>query len=398
MTDSAPQHSRLSPSKAHQWTECTASIAFVEANRHRLPPDKPSAVAIEGTKAHTVGETYLLNEPVPGYATRDMKMHGRQYAEFCREVMGPLPDVIEWGVERRTPLFYLPQEKGTVDFWCFNKRGIHLVDYKYGYDPVDSVKNKQMTIYALSLITQLVAEEWIHGRKISDATPVTMTIYQPRIGEEPETWSTTAGGLWAYARGESNIVAAAELILAKKQGVFKPSDKICKYCPAIAICEARDKWLLSDLEDELNADELPKHTEISDSRLIEIYMRAESIEEWIKGIREYVEGKKKADPRFAPQLKLVLSRGPHRKWKSEEDRKRAAELMMSMGVTYDDIFTTEMCTPAVADELTKKCKSTKVVELHNTWYKPQGSPIVVPVSDPRPEHKETDYTDEEEWT
>jgi hypothetical protein len=247
MSDTTPEHSRLSPSKAHTWTECTAALAFVKANEHRLPPDRPGPSAMEGTKAHTVAEYLLLGKDPPKWATKEMLRHGKAYAEFCHDVMGPKRDVIRWGAEFRAPLYYLPSERGTVDFHALTKNGAHLVDYKYGYDPVESENNLQMAIYARSLIEFAFDGFW--EALPADDYPVTMTIFQPRLEQDHVTWTTTWGELKKFT--DEWITPKAAAILRGDPGVFKCGPKICKWCRGTAICETYNNGMLEDFKDEV---------------------------------------------------------------------------------------------------------------------------------------------------
>lgn len=401
MTDTAPTHSKLSPSKAYQWTVCTASIGYIAANN---PPDESSPAAIEGTNAHTVAECYLLGKPIPGWATKDMKMYGKEHAELCREAMGPKQHLYDWGVEHRVPLYYLPKERGTVDFFCVNRKGVHLIDYKYGYGVVDSVNNKQMAIYAVSIITENKGNwDW---PRIDDSTLIHMTINQPRVVGDASPWTISWGDLKEFVR--QNVNVQAETILATPRGemvphpknnslyykhdprvVFAPSDSVCKFCPMEAKCEARNAWLLQDFVEMATAveedKEFPPVGMVSDARLVEIHTnlrpRAES---WFEAIEKYL--KAKVATTGLPGLKMVLSKGGHRYW---SDEKAASQVLMGMGLAYDEVYAPpEILTPAQAEKLTKSHKGKKQIELHQLMVKPRGSPVMVPESDPRPAHVE----------
>jgi hypothetical protein len=378
--DAAPEHSRLSPSKAHTWTECTAALQFVKDNEHRLPPDKAGPSAIEGTKAHTVAEYLLLGKPAPKWATKDMLRHGKAYAEFCHEVKGPTRDVLQWGAEYRAPLYYLPSERGTVDFHAITKTGIHLVDYKYGYDPVSSVENKQMAIYARSLIEVLFDGFW-HPLLPGDRV-ITMTIFQPRIDGEPCTWTTTWRDLLAFT--DLLITPKAASILRGDPGVFKCGPKICKWCRGAAICDAYNDSLLNDFRDEVEAvlehKDLPPAAAISDERIVQIFTQQEKLTTYLKEINKFVLGRQLSANKL-PGVKLVMSRGAHRKWL---DAEAAGKLLLGMGLPYDDVFPPpDVITPAVAEKLTKGMKGPQMIELQRLIVKPPGSPMAVPESDPR---------------
>ena len=375
-----PEHSRLSPSKAHTWTECTAALAFVKANEHRLPPDKPGPAAMEGTKAHTVAEYLLLSKKAPKWASKEMLRHGKAYAEFCHEIMGPKRDVIRWGAEYRAPLYYLPSECGTVDFHAITKTGVHLVDYKYGYDPVDSEKNLQMAIYARSLIEDMFDGFWMAAP--ADNFPVTMTIFQPRLEVDHVTWTTTWGELKAFT--DERITPKAQSILRGDPGVFKCGPKICKWCRGAAICEAYNDNMLNDfkdvVEDVVHDAALPIADLITDERLVTIFNNRDRLTDWLKEIEKFVNGRMLSGKKL-PGVKLVLSRGGHRRW---TDPIKAGDLLLSLKLPFDDVFPpSDVITPAQAEKLTDKMKGPKKIELQRLIVKPPGRPIAVPENDPR---------------
>jgi hypothetical protein len=382
-----PEHSRLSPSKAHTWTECTAALAFVKANEHRLPPDRPGPSAMEGTKAHTVAEYLLLGRPAPKWATKDMLRHGKAYAEFCHDVMGPKRDVIRWGAEYRAPLYYLDSERGTVDFHAITKTGVHLVDYKYGYDPVDSVENLQMAIYARSLIEDMFDGFWTAA--LPDDFPVTMAIFQPRLEKDHTTWTTTYGDLKKFT--DERITPKAASILRGDPGVFKCGPKICKWCRGVAICETYNTAMLEDFKDEIEAipdKDLPAVPDLSDERLSVLFNNRDKLTDWIKELEKFVLGRMLSGKKL-PGVKLVLSRGGHRRW---IDPIAAGDLLLALKLPYNDVFPpSDVITPAVAEKLTKDMNGEAMIEMQRLIIKPPGQPIAVPENDPRAPH-ENDLT------
>jgi hypothetical protein len=383
IADTTPEHSRLSPSKAHTWTECTAALAFVKANEHRLPPDRPGPSAMEGTKAHTVAEYLLLGKPAQAWANKDMLSHGKAYADFCHEIMGPKPGIISWGAEFRTPLYYLPSERGTVDFHAVTKTGVHLVDYKYGYDPVSSVENLQMAIYARSLIEHKFDGFWIDPP--TDDLVITMTIFQPRLDVDHTTWTVTWRELLTFT--DERITPKAQSILRGDPGVFKCGPKICKWCRATAICETYADSLLNDFRDEVEAvvtgDDLPDVGTISDERLAQVFANIGKLSSWVKEVEKFVN-ERQLSGKPLPGVKLVLSRGGHRYWL---DKDAAAKLLRSLKIPKEELFTTELVSPAKAEKLTDKMKGKKMIQLQQLIGKPSGKPMAVPESDPRPAYQ-----------
>jgi hypothetical protein len=360
-----------------------SSLAFVKANEHRLPPDRPGPSAMEGTKAHTVAEYLLLGKPAPAWANKDMLSHGKAYADFCHEIMGPKPGIISWGAEFRTPLYYLPSERGTVDFHAVTKTGVHLVDYKYGYDPVSSVENLQMAIYARSLIEHKFDGFWIDPP--TDDLVITMTIFQPRLDVDHTTWTVTWRELLTFT--DERITPKAQSILRGDPGVFKCGPKICKWCRATAICETYADSLLNDFRDEVEAvvtgDDLPDVGTISDERLAQVFANIGKLSSWVKEVEKFVN-ERQLSGKPLPGVKLVLSRGGHRYWL---DKDAAAKLLRSLKIPKEELFTTELVSPAKAEKLTDKMKGKKMIQLQQLIGKPSGKPMAVPESDPRPAYQ-----------
>lgn len=392
MNDTAPAHSKLSPSKAYQWTTCTASIGYCADNKHRLPGDVSTPAAVEGTKAHNVAEACVLGLPMPEYATKEMIRFGQAYAEMCLDHRGAVSQCHDWGVERRVPLIYLPQEKGTVDFFAFNERGLFVDDYKYGYGKVEGVRNKQMASYAASLITY--ESGWIWP-VVKDSTPVTMTIRQPRLPVDTLEWRTTWGELREFVADE--IVAPALRILRGDKGVFAPDDHTCKFCPAESFCEARREWLLRDLtelaEPLMNDEDFPEATMLTDEKLVMIWERRKAVVKWLESI-EVLLHNRKVKGHHIPGVRFVASNGGHRYW---TDQQKAARLLTTMGVADDDVWVKKIVSPAQADKLVGHIKDEKVGRLHALMAKPPGKPVLVSSSDPRPDFSralvESDFAD-----
>lgn len=363
-SDNTPVHSTLSPSKAYQWTVCTASIPFIAANRHRIPPDRPGPAAVEGTRAHHVAESCLLGTPTPGYATAEMIEFGQAYAAYCRSFTN---GHYEWGVERRVPLFYLPSERGTVDFFSYNREGIHVVDYKFGFDPVTSEENKQLAIYARSLV-----EDNLMLWDVDNDTHVTIAIFQPRLSLEPEVWTTTWGRLVQFT--DDNVAPAAKLILGGSGTRFAPSERVCKRCPAKAICEAHANWIEKEAAEEVFAaidqkTALPPVRDLTDERLVWIKRHRHLIDNWLDAIDEHLDARALNGEEFKG-LKVVLSKGGNRQW---IDEKKAARYLKKQGVT--NLWTKDLISPAQA------LKQKKGLDLDQLVTRKPGVPVVVDEND-----------------
>ena len=123
-------HSKLAPSSASRWTVCTASPAFIEANQDRIPKDNGSAYADEGTLAHDWAKKILLGESEITDLPEDLVEPVGFYLNHCRRI-----EESNGGtkfVERQVPLFYRPQDNGTVDFALLTAKALRFRDYKHG--------------------------------------------------------------------------------------------------------------------------------------------------------------------------------------------------------------------------------------------------------------------------
>lgn len=366
MSDSAPVHSTLSPSKAYQWSVCTASIGFIRDNAHRIPPDRPGPAAVEGTRAHNVAEALVLNRPVPGYATDEMVEYGRAYADHCHTHTSGTAD---WGTEIRVPLFYLPTERGTVDFYAYNEKGVHIVDYKFGFDPVDAEYNKQLSIYARSLIedNQMLWD-------VQPETVITIAIFQPRLSLEPQVWETTWHDLKFFT--DDSIHPAAASILAGEGTVFAPSEKVCKRCRAKAICQTYADWVNKEVADEIfdaiSAEQEPVAiTEITDERLAWIKKNRHLIDGWLDSIDAYIDGKV-LNGDMSLGFKAVLSRGGNRMW---ADEKKAARFLKKHGLDPKIMWKKSLISPSQALKLKKELDVEALVT------RKPGVPVVVDINE-----------------
>ncbi len=239
----APVHSFVSPSSASAWTECMAMPGYVEREKHRLKPDD-TTYSYEGQVAHAVA-AWLLNPAMlilPEYkkyldADKDRStqiwLHADQHAKLVRSMMRPGDRLV---VEYRAPLYYYSQHRGTIDIAIVGPDRILIIDLKYGVGVgVYAVKNKQLAIYAESLIRTLELID-----PVADSVEVVMIINQPRDRNDSEPirrWDTTRGELREFARpiGEIAQVIIRDPHSPKLKFVANPKVQ-CFFCKAKGIC------------------------------------------------------------------------------------------------------------------------------------------------------------------
>lgn len=388
---SARSHAKLSPSGASRWAVCTSSLD--EITRHGdLVTNQDSTYSLEGTKAHEVCDSLLLNDPrkMPVGATDEMLMHGKAYKDYCMSIHAANGG--DMRVEAKAPLWYLAEKQdGHVDFMCISKRGLHVVDYKYGQGVfVSAQDNAQMVTYAAAIMFALTAA-LVKEFSVNDSYPVTLHIYQPRCqsedGKKFTVWETTWAALRLFAVSKIEVPADIVMDPAKKHlRKYAPSDKTCRFCPAKKLCGARTQWLLdawppvrSFIQDP-EIETLPPPPSLTDTEIARVIELAPDLRAYLNDLEDYaVERWNTGKP--VAGTKMVAGRGS-RSWTSVE----AAEKLLKQKFAKDEIFDSTIISPAQAEKLVKgKDMSTKWMNLFGSLIKRNpGSPSLVPASNPKP--------------
>ena len=299
-------HSKLAPSSASRWTVCTASPAFIEANQDRIPKDNGSAYADEGTLAHDWAKKILLGESEITDLPEDLVEPVGFYLNHCRRI-----EESNGGtkfVERQVPLFYRPQDNGTVDFALLTAKALRFRDYKHGEGvTVEAKGNKQLAIYAFSLITDL---EEMGLWEFPDEMLVDMGIVQPRCreGEPIKLWAITVKELRDFC---IEIRTAANLIRYAEEGMNGAEDKLhfvpvegdagsCRWCPAKGFCKARAEKLqepipfdvvgaFEDLDEgqTIAKDKAPAPEQLTDEEIAALVLATPDLVKWLNDVKEY---------------------------------------------------------------------------------------------------------------
>jgi hypothetical protein len=400
-------HARLAPSDSKRWTNCTASIAFCEANSHRLPKDTGSIYANLGTRAHDYAEAVLTGKTdislVPdGDATHDKDYPGedfrtpvKAYVDHC---MGLLPEGVAPMVEISVPLFYDPNSWGTCDFAAVVPRlggwEVYNRDYKHGEGVlVESIGNTQLAIYTLSLVRIL---DDVYG--FSPDTPINLSAFQPRHreAEGQPAWELTLAELEDFCSdidikaidvrtaadrvreklpcGQRDI-STGEILEAAPAAVFAPGDA-CRWCSGKAVCDARMNAAIEDMGFENLADQseflkylpdlskdqkgdtvegridtvsksLARERPLSDNDLVRIYGRNKAIRSFLDDVEEYLETLA-LEGRAPEGVKLVMGRAGNRDWADED---AADTFLTGQKLSADDRYTKKLISPTQAEKL-----------------------------------------------
>ena len=378
-------HSLLAPSSASRWSVCTASVGFIEA--HRLELDfSSSEQADEGTDAHAMANSLLRAAPIPAlkYDNPEMRSVVARFVKFVDSLrlLGT-----ESAYEVRVPLFYSPQDHGTIDVRIINrwKKIIYIVDLKYGAGVSVSAKNnKQLATYAESALRE------IEG--VDDTWMIDLIIYQPRDRSDDEPVRQ-----WALRRRELAQFCADEIGWAAKsilgttpegiaprriEFVADPSGH-CYFCPAKGICEAYRNYGLSALPDETK-DLGPAFPRIPEPKMLTREQRnrviagRKALEQWLEAVEDFEVAQLMhgAEPMGH---KLVEGKS-NRAW---SDPEKVARILGEYLDPMQIVIPAEPSLVSVSDA-EKLIGKKEFASLSRFITKPPGKPTLVPVDDKRP--------------
>jgi len=351
-------HALLSPSASRRWIACPPSARLTE-----FLADSESSYASEGTLAHSVAEAklnYKLGRAKQTPVSEDAEMdeYTSDYADFVMEQTDGLKDPIVYVEQRVDCSRYVPECFGTCDALIVSDGVLHIIDLKSGRGvKVDAEENDQLRIYALGAMQMFDS--------LYRFDTVRMSIYQPRLGNV-QTWETTAAELVKWA--ETVLIPAAKLAWDGKGG-YSAGDH-CRFCKAKAECKARAEANMALAVYDFTDPALLQICEIAD-----ILGKVDELVSWASDVKDYALTKALSGTKF-DGWKVVAGRS-NRKYTDEQ---AAAKAVSDAG--YDPYEHKLLGITAMTTLLGRK----KFDELlGGLTCKPEGKPVLVPVSDKRNE-------------
>ena len=367
------KHALLGASSAARWIACPPSARATENL-----PGETSKYAEEGTQAHEVCETALrhklkdwengkpfnlLTDWVHQPTLTEMVNAANQYVEFV---------YLQWGLYLHQPEVFIEQEVdvsqwvpggfGTCDCLLIGDGILHIIDFKYGQGvPVSPERNPQLMYYALGAYALLDG--------IEEVSTVRLSIVQPRMQEEPQTWVVSLADLLTWAR---EVLQPAAEMAWKGKGEFCTGPH-CRFCKAHPACRAwKDKYgPLAGFEP------YPEPATLSDEELGEWLQKLEGLAAYARDLEEYAQ-QALMEGRALPGWKLVQGRST-RKW---TDQDAAFQQMQADGIDEAMLYTRTPISLTVAEKMIGKKKFAETMSAFIT--KAPGTPKLAQASDPRP--------------
>lgn len=368
------EHAKLSPSGAKKWMACAGSHALESTEEF-----VERCFSMEVTEA--MAEYVQVYIDAVRARVEEYKLAGAVQVELL--------------VEQRLPIGHITGEEdatGTGDaviiaVWADGTALIDVGDLKTGMGVVVSAyENPQLQIYGLGAIEQ-------YGL-LYEFTRARLTIYQPRIAQEPSEWETSIEDLLAF--GEHAKKRAATARIAKEfmanwmdRGDYEyltPGDH-CRtsFCKARATCPKLaafvEEGVGADFEDitASPAKVVPIANALDDTTLATKMQAVDLIEDWCKAVRAEVERRLLAG-QPVPGFKLVQGKRGARAW---SDKDEAEATLKSMRLKQEEMYSFSLISPTTAEKLLKDSPKrwNRVLPLIT---QSDGKPSVAPESDKRP--------------
>jgi hypothetical protein len=309
-------HAKLSPSSAHRWLNCAASVAKQDG-----APDESSEFADEGTAAHTlaswilqgvkshqdwIGEQILVQNE-DGTVRRaftvdeDMRSYVQVYVDAIRD---RVVDDAQLFVEQKLNTGIVSKKYGPITgtgdavIMIPSRRRLEIHDLKYGRGvKVFAKDNPQLFLYGIGGEHDL---SWL-----SDIDEVLVAIHQPRLDHYDEHVYTID-----ELRYFGNEVCKQVEDLDRGGHAEVPGSH-CKFCPRAAICKTLEKnatdVALGDFKDI---------SDLTEHGIAQAMDKVELVELWCAAVRAEARRLLDAGTRV-PGWMLAEGRQGNRKWADE---------------------------------------------------------------------------------
>ena len=390
--DQDREHAKWSPSSAHRWRHCHASVKAEEGFE-----DTAGIEAAQGTIFHEHAELALTTGIDPKHlptgvvnvidgheVSYDSEMIENMYGglAYIQEIMDAHDDAILL-VEQKVNISAYTGENdgfGTSDVIIIipSRKRIIVFDWKYGMVSVAAENNDQGALYALGAWE---THGWKHFDSPKDVT-VEIVIWQPRVPGGGGRWQLPLKKLLAIGR---EIRADADATRAENPE-FTPGPKQCRYCKAATTCGPLAAFNMAQfgltMEEVDMAIRKGDGPDIQDAKALTpeqrswVLLHRKTFDRWMDNLLAEAKGDAAAG-KPVPMMKRVPGRMGARAWSNESEARRALFRVLGSRRMYGK----KMLSPTqVEDILGKK----HFAELFGDMvYQSPAKPALVPITDGR---------------
>lgn len=377
------KHALLSASGAYRWLNCTPS-ALLEDKAEKNDTD----FSREGTLAHEYAEIQLqkfLGAERPEILRerekqiKESDFYTPSFAESVQEYVSYILNLMS-KAKSADPFAYcltehrvefdkcVPGGFGTADSVIIAGRTAYITDLKFGKGvKVSAFDNPQLKLYAFGVYQQF----W----QFVDLDKFILTIHQPRL-EHVESFEITLSELLKWVT-EVVIPKATQAI--NGEGELKLGEW-CQFCAVKQNCKLIQSHY-SDFEDLSSKSVEGLQTDELDSVIKKVLCTGDFIKKWISFIQELALIKALNGEKIEG-YKIV----PGRSIRQFTDKSAVAKRLELAGYGLEEIYDFDLKGITRLEKIVgaaefKKCFSDLI-------HKPEGKPVLVPVSDPREEISE----------
>lgn len=362
-------HTLWSPSSLHRRLHCPGS-----ANAESGLPEVISEEAADGTGRHWIRETALEQEKdVEDFLGEVLEFDGFKLVvdqewvrtiqpgiDYVRELGGRMYVEVDVSLDR-----WMPGERGTLDTAVVVGKTVHIIDGKFGRDPVYAEECEQLMGYALSFWVDYLGADTSYDEFV-------LTIDQPYMWGGRDSWTVNLQTLLDFG---DKLTEAYERSKDPKAPRI-PGAKACRYCKASDHCRESAQVLIDlfNIDPEGKA-VIPEAERLSNAELGNILRNGKLIK---KNLEKY-ESRAKSEimgGHPVPFHKMVDGAGT-REWTDEDE----VEAFLLERFPKDKVYIRKLISVAQAENLLGTRLWAKVQKFIR---KKDAAPQLVDESDKRP--------------
>lgn len=393
------EHALFSPSAAHRWSVCAASIKAAAAyedtsSSHALVGTGIHGFAAEMLSASMRGDPPITVETCEGTLCPETGlMRTREWFDiacnYCLYVLNLRAPDHETHVEiearvDHSSIVQVPNQAGTADFILadMTELELHVADLKTGKGVmVGAQDNEQLLIYGMAALLEYEGIFGVEFRRL------VLHIVQPPLDHYDR---------WVIEFPDAKVVELLQRFRDKAQEAlsdnpsFTPSDKGCRWCPHKPNCQALQDFVAEQCTDAVAPSSPSDFADITTpdettpaGRLAQLLTHVGLVETWCKSVRAEAE-RRLLSGEPLPGYKLVQGRAKPRAW---TDEAQAEEIMSTANRVAKAVrYTAKLISPTQAEKAYRSGdigpKTWKL--LQEVITRGEGGVSVAPETDPRP--------------